>query len=381
MGKIRRGMYLFSDFAEVETEREYNGYFYSVRSAIIITICGMFCGLRNMKEIHMWATVKKMKELFQERFDIEDIPCYSWFTQMLGIIKPRSFSEIFTKWIMGLAGEMGDMTISLDGKTVRSTTRMKGYETPLHIISAQLAELGITIGQTAVEGKSNEIPAIQKLLDFLDIKGCMVVADALNCQKETALKVIEGGGDYLLSVKDNQPTLKAEIADYVQDTSLRASMDTITQTEKNRDRVETRIAYTTPDIDWLYGRGEWKNLICIGAINTRFVTKKGETNEWRYYISSRKLTAAELLDRARKEWSVESMHWLLDVHLGEDNCRAHEQRTQENLNIIRKVILNVLRLYKTASYSKAAFTHLMLQCMFDPSNILKFCSAAGRGAN
>jgi predicted transposase YbfD/YdcC len=191
----------------------------------------------------------------------------------------------------------------------------------------------------------------------------MVVADALNCQRETAKKAIEGGGDYLLSVKDNHQTLKAEIADYVADISLRAAMDTLMQTEKNRDRLETRTAYTTTKIDWLFGRDNWAGLNSIGAINTRFLTDKGESNEWHYYISSRPLTTADLLSYARKEWSVESMHWLLDVHFSEDSCRATEQRTQENLNIIRKIVLNILRLYKTKNNSNAAFSHLMLECM------------------
>jgi predicted transposase YbfD/YdcC len=299
----------------------------------------------------------------------------------LGFIKPTSFNEAFTKWIIGLIGNTKDKTLSLDGKTIRSTAKMQKYENPLHIVSAQLAETGVTIGQTTVDGKSNEIPAVQKLLEFLDISGCMVVADALNCQKETVKRVMEGGGDYLLCVKDNQQTLKQEIADYAADQALRGTMDKLTQTEKNRGRIETRTAYTTSEVDWLFGRDDWAGLSSIGAINTKTITGKGETNEWHYYISSRKLTAAELLDHARKEWSVESMHWLLDVHFLEDSCRATEQRTQENLNIIRKITLNILRLFKTASNSNAAFSHLMLECMIDPLHILKFCTLAGLAVN
>lgn len=371
---------MFEEFGEVETTQPYDGYFYSVRTAITISICGMFCGLQTMKAIHMWATHEKTKEFLKERFGIECVPCYSWYTQILGLIHPKSFSDAFTKWIVGLIGEVGDMTMSLDGKTVCSTMSMQCYDTPLHIVSAQLAELGITVGQVSVEGKSNEIPAVRQLLECLEIGGCMIVADAMHCQKETAEAVIGGGGDYLFSAKDNQPTLKAEIADFVQDDVLRGTMETVTKTEKNRDRIEVRTAYSTCEINWLYGREEWPHLACIGAINTRFSTKKGESDVWHYYISSRNLTAADLLDTARKEWSVESMHWLLDVRFGEDACRAAEQRTQENLNIIRKIILNVLRLYKTANNSKDAFSHLMLQCMIDPVNICRF-AAASRSAN
>ena len=113
-------------------------------------------------------------------------------------------------------------------------------------------------------------------------------------------------------------------------------------------------------------------LACVGAINTQFETENGKSNEWHYFISSRKLTADELLKHARLEWSVETMHWLLDVHFGEDFCRVIEQRTQESLNIIRKIVLNALRLYKNVHNSKATFSHLMLDCMIDPELILYY---------
>ncbi len=152
----------------------------------------------------------------------------------------------------------------------------------------------------------------------MDVKGYLIVADALNCQKETAKTIIESGGDYLLSVKDNHSELKAEIADYLNDKSLRENMDKTTKTEKNRERIETRTAYVTNDIDWLFGKDKWLNLACVGAINTQLETSKNKTNEWHYFISSQNLTAEELLKHSRLEWSVETMHWLLDLHFCED---------------------------------------------------------------
>jgi len=358
-------------FGEVETEESYKGYFFSVSAAITISVLGTFCGLRNMKQIHQWASNDKIRRFLAEHFEIESIVCYSWYTQVLGLIRPESFSACFTKWVLNSVKVRG-ATLSLDGKTVCSTAKMKRYQNPLHIVSAQLAELGITVGQKAVDGKSNEIPAVRELLDLLEIEGCLVVADALHCQKETAQKIIENKGNYLLSVKDNQPNLKSEIADYVMDAALRKTMDKAMTREKNRGRIETRTAYSTCEIDWLYGREEWPKLACIGAINTQFETASGKTNEWHFYISSRPLSAEQLLRHARLEWSVETMHWLLDVHFGEDFCRAAEQRTQENLNIIRKIVLNSLRFYKNTRNSKAPFSHLMLDCMIEPLRILDF---------
>jgi predicted transposase YbfD/YdcC len=359
-------------FENVEVETPYEGYFYSVSDAIGIAILGTFCGLVNMKKIIQWAKNERVRTFLREQFSIYEVPCYSWFTQIMGNIKPISFNECFVKWILALIKDISGCTLSLDGKTVRSTAKMKNYKNPLHIVSAQLAEFGITIGQKAVNDKSNEIPAVRELLDMLNIEGCMIVADALNCQRETAKQIIEAGADYLLPVKGNQSNLETDIFDYVADDKLRAKMDTKTTIEKNRDRIEKRTAYTTFDIEWLFGRKDWSNLACIGAINRQFESSTGTSNEWHYYISSKKLSAQDLLDYARKEWSVETMHWLLDVHFAEDSCRATEQRTQENLNIIRKIVLNLMRIYKDTNHSKSAFSSLMFDCLLDPYAILKF---------
>lgn len=358
-------------FEEIETIQEYDGYFFSVKAAIIIAILGTFCGLRNMKQIHQWASNSKIQSFLHEKFGFKNIVCYSWFTQVLGLVKPQSFNECFIKWVTESV-KISGKTLSLDGKTVCSTAKMRAYKNPLHIVSAQVAELGITLGQQAVDGKSNEIPAAQELLEMLNISGCMIVADAMHCQKETAKAVIAGKADYLLSVKDNQSTLKKEIEDFVQDDELRKTMKTAAKIEKNRERIEKRTAFVTNDISWLFGKNKWAGLVSIGAINTEFKTKNGTSNEWHYYISSRDLTADELLCHARMEWSVETMHWLLDVHFGEDFCRVIEQRTQENMNIIRKIVLNSLRDYKNSTGSKAAFTHMMLDCMIEPQRILDF---------
>ena len=167
------------------------------------------------------------------------------------MIKPDSLNQCFIKWGQSLRGGDGEgYTLSFDGKEIRSTRKMGSYDSPLHIISAHLAELGITVGQKTVDDKSNEIPAMRELLNILSIKGCIVVADALNCQKETAKTIIEGKGDYLLSVKDNQLTLKEDIEGFVQDEHLRKTMDTHSTVEKNSGRIERRTAYTSNNIDW-----------------------------------------------------------------------------------------------------------------------------------
>jgi predicted transposase YbfD/YdcC len=359
-------------FEDVELTEDYEPYFCSVGDAITIVIVGTFCGFRNLKQIQEWANHEKIKVVLKDSFDVKHVPCYYWLTCLLKMLEPKSMSECFTNWVMSLLPEnMKGQTISFDGKTVCSTAKMERYENPLHIVSAQVSALGLTLGQEAVDGKSNEIPAVQRLIKMLKIKGCMVVADALNCQKDTVTAILEQGADYLLSVKDNQPNLKKDIEDYIQDEQLRKHMNTASTQEKSRERVEKRTAVVTNDIDWLDPEGVWEGLCCIGAINTQFTTKTGTSNEWHYYISSKVLTAEELLKHARAEWSVETMHWLLDVHFGEDFCRVQDENVQMVLNIIRKIVLNALREFKEKTKSKRAFTSLMLDCLIEPAIILK----------
>ena len=360
---------LFEYFEELETEQAYDGYFYSVAQGITIVILGSLCGLKNVRQIWLWATNAKVREFLKERFQIERIPCYYWLLCLLKMIRPASLNKCFAAWVASMLPPSRQVTLAIDGKTIRSTGKMQSYDTALHIISAQIGELGMSYAQRSTEGKSNEIPAVRELLAELDIKGCMVVADALNCQKETAKSICKGKGDYLLCVKDNQAVLKREIEEYVQSEELRQKMDTICQIEKNRGRVEIRTGYVLSGINWLESGRGWTKLQCIGAIHREFETKQGRSSEWQYYISSRVLTAEGLLHHARQEWSVECMHWLLDVHFGEDYCRVANRTIQQNLNMARKFVLNILRRHKTQSSSNQPLSNIMLQCLLDNSYI------------
>jgi len=303
---------------------------------------------------------------------VEKIPCYFWLLCLLKIIKPKSFNRCFIAWIQDFVGvdKLKKLTLSFDGKTIRSTGKMVKYDKPLHVVSAQIGELGITLGQTTVSDKSNEIPAVRDLLEMLKIEGCIVVADAMHCQKETAKAIIKAGADYVLSVKDNQEKLKENIENRVQNDEFRMGMDMHSTEGKKSGRYEIRTAYSTCDIDWLDNKNEWENIVCVGAVNTQFTTKKGTSNEWHYFISSRCLSAKELLHHVRMEWSVETMHWFLDVHFGEDFCRVEDADIQQNLNMIRKVAINNIKTYKTNNNDKTPVSRILLGCLLEPAKIL-----------
>jgi len=357
-------------FEEVETTEEYNGYFCSIAEAITIVVLGSMCGFKNVSQIHQWAASERISGFLKEKFGINHIPCYYWLLVLLKMVKTDTLNQCLMKWAAHfLPADRSRTTISVDGKTIRSTTGMKNMNSPLHIISAQISEMGITLASEAVAEKQNEIPAVQELLSKMDIEGCIVVADALNCQQKTAEAIVAGKADYLLDAKGNQRNLESEIADFVQDETLRKEMDCVSITERNRGRIETRTAYTTTEIEWLYGKEKWKNLSCIGAIKAEFEADGKKSEEWHYYISSRKLSAEELLHHARMEWTVETMHWLLDVHYGEDYCRIENRTSQQNLNLLRKFTLSLIKQYKGRTSSKRAMSKIMLDCLLEPTYI------------
>ena len=187
----------------MESEREYDGYYYSLGEALSIVVLGCLCGLKNVSQIHQWAESERTREWLKEKFAIERIPCYYWLLSLLKMVKPESLNQCLSRWVRQMLPEEREgLTLAVDGKTVRSTEGKKGYQRPLHIISAQLSELGVTLASKSVDGKSNEIPAVQELLQQLDVAECPVVVDGLNRQRETAKVIVSEKGYYLLSVKE-----------------------------------------------------------------------------------------------------------------------------------------------------------------------------------
>jgi len=258
-------------FEDVETTRAYDGYWYKVKNIITIVLLGSLCGLKNLTMIHEWADSEKVTEYLQ-KIGIARVPCYSQLTVLMGIIEPKSLGEAMENWIVKVASAHGK-TISLDGKTSKSTERMGTYERAVHVVSAYMSELGLTIGTEAVAAKRNEIPAVQELIKRLDIKDAIVVADALNCQKGTVDAIIEAEADYLLQVKGNQPNLHKQIKELFEPDEriglIEADKTTI-ELNKHGNRKEYRAAYVRHDVEKLMDGLDWAGLKCVGAINRQF---------------------------------------------------------------------------------------------------------------
>lgn len=359
---------------EVGTIREFEGYFYSVHEVLTILICGTLCGLKNISDIHTFAISRDARDFFSEVFNIERIPCYSQLTRILSIINIDSLNSMFTLWASYVAKEIKktetnsivEEVIAIDGKTVKSTVKMKDYERPLHIVSAQATKAGITLGQLATKSKSNEIPAVRELIKLLDLKGTVIVTDALSCQKDTVETIIDSEADYVIPVKQNQKNLFNDIKSELESDTNSEILYGRTF-EENRGRLENREAFVLNDVSFLDQRDDWKGLESVGMIHSSRLIDGKITHETRFYISSIKLTPSSLIDYTRNEWCVESMHWLLDVNLKEDECRVHEVNSQKNLNVIRKLSLNIINIFKQVNQAKTAISKVMLNCLLDTS--------------
>ena len=348
---------------------DHQGYYYRLSSVVEILIMGLMCRMQTLKDIHYWADSKAVRLMLAEHFGIMKIPCYSHFVALVGMIDAVELNKIFMEFFAKLVESVVGKTIAVDGKTVCSTANMKHYESALHIASAFVVENGITIGQLAAESKSNEIPAVRELIRLLDVKGATIVMDALNCQEITAKEILKQEADYVLSVKKNQKNLYEDIAEMIEfkqsdKCERKASpLESVTKTEKGHGRIDTRTALVTHEVEWLQERCKFTGIKSIGAIVAK--------TETRYYISSRVLTAEQLLTITRQEWAVEAMHWQLDVIFGEDATTLHERNAQIVLNILRKTVLNVLRTYRDKHEPKLNMTDIMRKCLHDTDMLIE----------
>ena len=354
---------LQKEFAGLEAGAAHKGYWYTIGDTLTVLVCGLFCGLKEIGEIQDWAKSAPTQRFLAEQFGIERILSRAQFYNILGYVDAERFKEAFIRWMKKLMqGCMTGKTVAIDGKTICSTDKLSPDGSVLHIASAIVFECRLVIGSQECGTKTGEITAFRELIAMLDVTGAVVVADALHCNPNSAKAVIEAKGDYLFVVKDNQETLKADIELFIQNEAI-ASYST---KEKNAGRIETRTAYATNDIGWLDNKEKWLNLSCIGAIHRVFEKNGKKTDEWHYYISSASLSPKELLNHARMEWAVESMHWLLDVHYNEDKTRVWDMNVQKILNSARKIALNMIRIFKENNRSpRTPLSGVMRENLFD----------------
>jgi predicted transposase YbfD/YdcC len=279
------------------------------------------------------------------------IPDSDTFRRVYERLNPDTLQNCLNDWLKTQRElQVGDI-INIDGKTIKGSGNddHKAY----HVVSAWAAENRITLGQTKVNKKSNEITAIPELLDMLDIAGCIVTIDAMGCQKAIVEKITDKGADYVIALKGNQKSLHEEAQLFFED--FADCVEQYVTHDKGHGREEVREYFLESNIDWLPQHSQWSNLQAIGMVRSTVFEKDKERTETRYYAAS--ITDVEQFANAvRKHWSIENqLHWCLDVILNEDSARAKKGNSPLNMNIIRKTALSILdgvELHRTSKPKK-----------------------------
>ncbi len=309
---------------------------------VAITICAVICGADSWVDVEKYGAAKH--DWLRGFLKLPNgVPSHDTFGRVFAALAPDQFRACFAAWVAEVAEVVGVKHVAIDGKTLRGS-RSRG-RSALHLVSAWAAGNHLTLGQEAVDEKSNEITAIPRLLAALDLTGALVTSDAMGCQREIAGQVVARGGDYVLAVKDNQPTLYAEV-ERLEEAALAneytgASSHCVE--ERSHGRQELRACWALTDLAGLGERPKWAGLRTVVVVVRERTVGGRNSCEKHYYLSSRAMTVAEFLGVIRGHWGIEnSLHWVLDVSFGEDRSRVRTDHGPENFALLRRMAVSTL---------------------------------------
>jgi predicted transposase YbfD/YdcC len=337
---------------------------------LFVAICTMACGGDGFTDMEMFGHAKE--DWLGKYLELPGgIPSHDTFGRVFSMIDPKAFTECFVNWTQALHVATEGEVIAVDGKTIRHSFDTATGKNALHLVSAWASENGLALGQVRVDDKSNEITAIPKLLDMIDVSGRIITTDAMGCQKDIAGKIVEKKGDYVLCLKGNQESLHEEVK-YFFDEARAASFEDVEHSyfesvEKDHGRIEIRRCWVVEDdaMEWLEKEDQWPGLKSIAAIESERRIGSKTTVETRYFISSLAGRAAKLVSAAREHWAIEnSLHYVLDVTFSEDASRIRKDNAPENLATLRKIVINLIKKHKN---SKASIRSRLKKAAWDNS--------------
>jgi len=340
-------------FGELEDYRRRGSISHLLIDILFITICAVISGANNLKAVAIYA--KRKRIWLEETLKLANgIPSYTTFWMVFMLLDPHALEKCFVQWVQSKIQLKKGSVVNIDGKAQRGTAKKGQPHSFVHIVSAWAATNHITLGQLKVDGKSNEITAIPKLLDIIDVKGTIVTIDAMGCQKDIASKIVDKDADYVLALKGNQGALADEIQNYFNQADAISfegvECDAIGSKEIAHGRIEKREIYVTEDIEWLPQKEEWRNLKSIVMVKSeRSIDDHPPSFEKRYYISTLSADALRMATAIREHWGIENQaHWVLDVAFREDEQKANAGHIAENMSLMRRLALNLLKQEKTA---------------------------------
>ena len=358
-------------FGIIEDKRDQFTIKHKLIDILKLVMIAVLCGMDELDKIIDYG--KNKKDFLEKEFDIKLIPSKSTLTRIFVMLDSKWLSLSIVGIVQNLIKEKHTQ-IMIDGKAIRATDAIKSIEKMMNIVTAY-TDTGISLLQKTVEDKTNEIPAVKELIQMLDVKGMIITADAMHCQKETAETIVDNGGDYVLQLKANQKSFYEDVYamfddKYMDKADKNCEYEIYRTQEKSHGRIEIRTCYVLNEIafftDYL---ANWKGLKKIFAV-VREVEKDGKkTKEISCYLSSKNTTAENLLSYTRKHWQIESMHHILDVTYDEDRCKLLSQKAQENLNIFRKMGISIHKNYLKSK--KQTVKSNMFNCLLNDNLLLE----------
>jgi predicted transposase YbfD/YdcC len=312
---------------------------------VVMAICAVIADCDDWSDIAQFA--QKREKWFRRFLQLPGgIPCHDTFERVFAALDVRAFQRCCVAWLHAAAALVGVGHIAIDGKALRGSASSKLG--PLYVVSAWATQAQLTLGQVAVDKKSNEITAIPPLLELLDLSGALVTIDAMGCQKEIAQKIVDGGGDYVLAVKGNQAHLLEDIQATVEqalDGKLPAGVVAeYTTCEDGHGRHEERTYVVIHQVEGLRDRQEWPGVTTVGMCHCERTVAGEVSSEAHYFIGSRRMGARKYARVLRQHWGIENhLHWQLDISFGEDDSRIQDRRGAENFGLLRKMALGLLK--------------------------------------
>jgi predicted transposase YbfD/YdcC len=350
---------LLSHFTSLPDPRIERSKEYPLVDILAIAICAVLSGAEDYVAMQEFGEARK--DWLADRFGLASgIPSHDTFRRVFSLLDPQEFGKCFMAWTQALHEHTKGEVIALDGKTLRHSFDTATGQAAIHLVSAWATKQGLCLGQVKVSDKSNEITAIPALLKLLDIKGCLVTIDAMGCQKAIAAQIIDGGGDYLLSLKGNQTSLHEDVRLFFEDARAHAffqknpdqriNYQYAEKREKDHGRIERRRVWMVEgdEIAWLQQKEQWKGLSSLVAVQSERRIGEKITLETRYFLSSLSGSVTKVARGVRTHWGIENgLHYTLDVAFGEDASRLRKDHAPENFATLRRIALNLLKREKS----------------------------------
>ena len=334
MGKFKRA------FARLRDPRAANAQ-HPLLEILVIALAATLCGAQSACEMALFGRSKEA--VLRQFLRLEHgVPSHDTFSRVFRLLNPAAFECQFRRFMAGFAKQLAGV-VAVDGKALRRAYERGGAATPMQMVNVFAAETRMVLASRKAPGRNEALGAVE-VLELLCLEGCIVTADALHCSRPFAGKVLQRGADYVLALKQNQGKLHQAVVQCFARSGPRRSAKQLQPA--THDRREARTATVIRNTALALAQ-DFPGIRAIGRITSRrrqLGASKADRVAVRYFLLSKYLTPQQLLQTTRSHWSIENqLHWMLDVNFNEDACRARTDNAPENLAILHRLAINIIR--------------------------------------